>query len=202
LQLLLLLVLLAGLTAACRKTEAANQASDTAPPVVTATEVVATPTAATVATATIVLNDVDKAFVADAAKDLLSEVELAHVADRQATNVAVKAFAHLMVQDMERLTDELKRFASKRAVVLPSRVEVRLTELHNKLASMSGKNFDEAFLRQVIEDHFKMISKYDAEAAIVGDPDLQDWVAKTLPVLHNHIVMAKELQAKLARVNY
>ena len=138
-------VVLAVVTSSCKKNENPNThtaSTDTGTITATATVVDTTPTGGTVATATIVLTDPDKAFILDASAALLAEIEFAHTADGQAQNVAVKAFAHLLVQDLEKENQELKDFAAKHNVDLPVAAAAAQLAVNDTLKALSGKKFD------------------------------------------------------------
>jgi putative membrane protein len=197
LVLLVTLVLLVIAVAACRKEEPATGTA-----VATVTEVEATPTATSIATTTIVLNDPDKQFVLDAAALLLAESDFARTADVHAKHVAVKAFAHLLVEDFVTLSAELKDLADKRHVSIPTVTDTVNAGKNTHLGTLTGKNFDEEFLKLVAADHVTMIALFDAEAKIVADADLKAWVAKTQPVLASHAAKAKELQDKIGKEKY
>jgi putative membrane protein len=177
--------------ASCKKNE---PATDTGP--ITATVVDTTPTGGTVVTATI-FNDPDKAFVLDASAAVLAELEYARTAEGYAENAGVKAFAHLLVQDLEREERDLTNLAKKHNVDLPVAAAAAAIVINDRLKTLKGKNFDETFLKQVIDDHTAMITAFDTEAKIVADDDLKKWVQDYLPLLHNHLTKANELLHQL-----
>lgn len=63
-----------------------------------------------------------------------------------------------------------------------------------KLRRLSGVAFDQEFARYMVEDHEKDIAKYREEAAH-GGADARALAERTLPVLQQHLQMAKALQA-------
>jgi putative membrane protein len=189
-------VCVAALTTTCKKKE------DETVPVATVTAVDTTPTGGTVATATIALTPPDTQFCIDAGTALLAEIAFARTADSGAKNVSVKALAHLLVEDMIRLNNELKAYAAKHNVVLPTVTDTATDALNAHLATLKGKNFDQTFLKQVIDDHTAMIKLFNAEAQVVSDKDLKKWVADTTPVLQSHLDKATALQTKIGKEKY
>jgi putative membrane protein len=193
--LIALTVMLSVLSTSCKKKEDEV-------PVATATIVDTTPTSATIATATIVLNSPDRQFVLDAGAALLAEIGFAKTADAQAVDVAVKAFAHLLFYDLAKLNNELRDFASKHGVEIPTVVDVGMANLNTALGKKTGKNFDQTFLKQIIDDHTAMIKLFEDESKVVADKDLKEWVNKAIPILQKNIQKAKELQTKIASQKY
>jgi putative membrane protein len=171
-------------------------------PVVTATAIDTTPTSATIATATIVLNEPDKQFLMDAYAALLGAIAYARTADAQAVNVAVKAYSHLVVMDLERLANELREVAREKDVTLPSEADAAIVNANEEMKRMSGKQFDQQFLQNMAAILDTLIALLDAESKIVVDDDLREWVNKTLPTLRKHIAEARSVQNTIAKANY
>jgi putative membrane protein len=188
-MMLALLVPIAG----CKKEE---PATDTA--VTTITAVDTTPTSATVATATVVLTDADKQFIIDAAAGLLGATAYAKTADLMGVDVAVKAYAHLLANDLGQLNDEIRALAPKHGMTLSTEIEVNANAENEKLKKATGKAFDEMFLKGAIVDLAALITLFDAESKVVSDPDLKAWVEKARPTLQADMDKAKEVQKKVA----
>ena len=49
----------------------------------------------------------------------------------------------------------------------------------------------------MVEDHEHDVADFQKESTAAQDPDLKNWVDKTLPVLQDHLKMAKETNAKV-----
>ena len=186
---LLLFVLAAGF-GGCKKEK-------TEEPVATITAVDTTPTGGTVATTTVPLNEADRKFILDAATFILGEIAYASTADSLATTVKVKAFAHLLKLDHTAMLAELRKHAGDHDVVLPEQATAAIITDNETLSRLKGGEFDRVFLQHVIDDHNAMILLFDAEAAVVQDGDLRQWVAKIGPKLQAHVARARELMAEV-----
>lgn len=192
----------------CKKNETSNTATsettDTSPTATTSTTetvktTTATNTAGTSTTSTAAqLNDKDKDFVQAAAKGGLAEVDLATDASTHATNADVKSFALKLVEDHNKANSELTKFASDHGVGTPTtEMEGKMKEAKERLAKLTKKDFDHAFVKQMIEDHQATITKFEDESRNGTDNDLKAWVNKTLPTLKEHLKMAEDLQKKI-----
>jgi putative membrane protein len=181
------------LTLACRKSEAPAVSTDTA---TTATMAVnettgtATGTGSTGGGAS-TLTDAEKTFVIAAAQGGMSEVALGSLAAQKGLSADVKSFGNRMVSDHGKANDELKALATNKGIALPT----EMAEDHKKtaagLAKLSGKDFDRAYIADMVADHEKDVAEFEKAMQEVKDPDLQAWVSKTLPTLQEHLRMAK-----------
>ena len=186
---LLLFVLAAGF-GGCKK-------ETTEEPVATITAVDTTPTGGTVATTTVPLNEADRKFILDAATFILGEIAYASTADSLATTVKVKAFAHLLKLDHTAMLAGLRKHAGDHDVVLPGQATAAIITDNETLSRLKGGEFDRVFLQHVIDDHNAMILLFDAEAAVVQDDDLRQWVAEIRPKLQPRLTEAQQLMAEV-----
>ena len=135
------------------------------------------------------LNDKDKAFIQDAAKDGMMEVEMGKMGQKQAKNAEVKKFATRMVTDHSKANTELKALAKKKGVTLDT--------ASPKEHKMDDATFDKDYMDQMVKDHEKDVKAFEEEAKDGSDADVKAWANKTLPTLKKHLELAKEIQGKL-----
>jgi putative membrane protein len=202
LHLILLALLLVVATAACKKTETYNTDTTTSGTSSTDTSYTASDTGATGMTGMTgatgaTLNDKDKDFVTSVGKGGKAEVELAQDALAHATNADVKSFAQKLVDDHTKANGELEQYATAHGVTLPSEIEGKAKEAKERLMKLTGKSFDAAFVKQMVEDHDSTIKAFEDESKNGTDADLKSWVDKTLPTLRDHLKMAQDLQKKV-----
>ena len=81
--------------------------------------------------------------------------------------------------------------------VLWAKVEGKMKETKERIMKLTGKSFDQAFVKQMVDDHTSTIKAFEDESKKGTDTDLKSWVDKTLPTLRDHLKMAKDLQKKL-----
>ena len=135
------------------------------------------------------LNDKDKEFMQEAAKDGLMEVEMGKMGQKKAKNAEVKKFATRMVTDHSKANAELKALAKKKGVTLDN-----ATPAEHK---MDDATFDKDYMDQMVKDHEKDVSKFEEQAKDGSDADVKAWANKTLPTLKKHLELAKSIQGKL-----
>lgn len=135
----------------------------------------------------------DKKFLKDAAIGGMTEVELGKLAQQKASSDAVKQFGQKMVDDHTKANDQLKEVASKENVAIPDALDSKHESRINKLAKLSGPDFDKAYIKDQVKDHQQDVSEFKTEADNGSDPSIKQFASNTLPTLEQHLNMAKEL---------
>jgi putative membrane protein len=70
-------------------------------------------------------------------------------------------------------------------------------EAMDKLAKLSGAEFDREYMRHQVKDHEKAIALFEGQANRGSDADLKAFASKTLPKLREHQQMAQSIAAKV-----
>lgn len=136
----------------------------------------------------------DRKFIDDAAGSGMFEVHVAQLAASKATDLDVKNFAGMLVDQHTVANKELVQIANAKKVELPAAPKRSLRREIDKLGKKSGAEFDRAFVREIgIEAHEKDIKMFQDARKHVKDPDLKAFIDKTLPVLQDHLAAAKKL---------
>ena len=132
-----------------------------------------------------------------AAQGYMSEVSGGSMAAQKGTSPDVKTFGNRMVTDHGKALDELKQLAQIKGIALPTDVNAEQKAMADKLAKLSGKDFDKQYATDMVEDHAKDAEEFEKATKNVRDPDLQTWASKTLPVIQDHLKMAKAMKGKV-----
>jgi putative membrane protein len=179
---------------ACKKTENVDNTTTTT----TSTSMTDTSaTTITTGTSAMTLSKDDQEFATKAAQGNMSEVNLGTMAAQKGTSPDVKAFGNRMVNDHGKALDELKQWASNKGFTLPTDVSADQKATADKLSQKSGKDFDKTYADTMADDHEKDVAEFDKASKNAQDPDLKAWAAKTLPVIQDHLKMAKEMKDKV-----
>ncbi|MDQ1472886.1 MAG: putative rane protein [Bryobacterales bacterium] len=134
----------------------------------------------------------DQKFAQNAAAGSAAEIEMGHLAADKAVNDKVKQFGQRMVTDHTKASDELKALASKKGMALSDTPKPKDKAMIQKMSKMSGAAFDKAYMQDMVKDHQKDVAEFQKEANSGSDPDLKAWAGTTLPILQEHLRMAKE----------
>ena len=139
----------------------------------------------------------DAAFIKEAAQGGMAEVELGRLGVERAESPDVKQFAQRMVEDHSKANDELKPIASKKGVTIPKTLDPKHTATKDKLAKLSGHDFDRAYMREMTSDHNHDVSAFQKQLAKTRDPELKSWIEKTLTTVKEHQQLAQETASKV-----
>jgi len=140
----------------------------------------------------------DQAFVKDAAIGGMAEVELGKLASQKASNPQVKAFGQRMVTDHGQAGEELKSLAASKQIVLSTSIDSKHQAAHDRLAKLSGAEFDRAYITEMIAGHKKVAADFNEESVSGKDSEVKAWADKTLPTVREHLRMVEELDKDLS----
>jgi putative membrane protein len=162
-------------------------------------------------------------FAWDAALINLKEIRLGEAAQSNSQNTAVQEFGRHMVRDHSKMNESLMRIAAGEGLQLPDTntfyiqvtapAEKPATELMNEtpqqklldaqedvqqLASLTGPDFDRAYIDAMVKGHEKAMQKFEDASASVQDKALKKYAGKGLKTIHHHYEMAQQLQTDVA----
>jgi putative membrane protein len=134
----------------------------------------------------------DRKFMEKAARDGLAEVQLGQLAKERGMSDEVKSFANRIVTDHGKANDELKSLAAAKGVALPAEMDKSHRKTMDKLAKLSGPDFDRAYMKEMVSDHKKDLSAFRKEAKGGKDADVRGFASKAVPTLEDHLAMARK----------
>lgn len=142
----------------------------------------------------------DQKIIKDLAMANMAEVEAGRLAQTKSQNEQVKKFAQQMVDDHTKALDDVKQLAQARGVTLPTELGFLQKRQANKLATLSGEAFDRAYLDKAgVAEHKKTHDMLQRAQNRAKDPDVKALVARTLPVVDQHMTAVQELHKNTAR---
>ena len=135
----------------------------------------------------------DRGFMMYAARDGIFHVEAGKLAVQRASSEGVKKFGQHAIDHHTQINDELTQLASKKGVTLPKKMNKKELEALDKVAKLSGPDFDKAYVEMEIKDHSRDLSAFQKEVKDGKDPDVKAWAAKTVSAIEEHLKMARDL---------
>jgi putative membrane protein len=141
----------------------------------------------------------DKAFVKKAVENTATQVELGKLAEEKGSTGAVKEFGKRMVEDHTKASQNLQSVAAKVNVQVPSELPRGSKKTREKLAKLSGPDFDRAYAKLMVNDHKQDVASFTEEASQGQVPEVKEFAAKTLPTLQEHEKMAENLEASVKK---
>lgn len=139
----------------------------------------------------------DHKFAMEAAQGGLMEVELGQLAAQKASSQAVKDFGQRMVTDHGKANQQLMQIASQKGISLPRALPADKQQESQKLAAASGAEFDRMYMSHMVKDHEKDVKAFEMQAKNGSDPALRSFAEQTLPVLRQHMELAKSVAAQV-----
>src|SRR5579872_6754345 len=135
--------------------------------------------------------------------DFVNKVVMGDMFDTQAARIAVqkgdtseKPFAQKEITDHTKLTDEIKSMASAGKVhaTVPTALDREHQQKLDRLQTLSGKQFDDAYNKGAVESHESMVGLLQQYAQNGDNGDLKQWSSKMLPELSQHLSGAQKLK--------
>lgn len=146
------------------------------------------------AATTTALSNADKDFLKKAAEGGLFEVAVGQLAAQKAIDPAVKSFGTMLVEQHTAANDKLKAVAQSQNAELPSAVPADKQKQIDKLATLSGTEFDRQFVETVgLKDHQNDIALFERTAKNSDNPAVKEFASSTLPTLKEHLSHAQAL---------
>ncbi|MGI8889774.1 MAG: DUF4142 domain-containing protein [Chthoniobacterales bacterium] len=138
--------------------------------------------------------DAEKSFIMKAANGGMTEVELGKIAEQKGATQDVKDFGKRMVHDHGKANDQLKEVAGKMDVEIPDKVDAEHQATIDKFSKMAaGADFDQAYIPAMIKDHNEDIAEFQKEEKTVKNEDLKRFIASTIPVMKEHLMMIEKI---------
>ena len=139
----------------------------------------------------------DQDFVTKAAQGNSAEIELGKMVAAKTKDPNVKQFAQMMVKDHTTALNQLQELAQSKNLNFSSDLPDDAKALQTKLSSDTGKQLDKDYMDGMVQDHQKDVQEFQDQSQNAKDPDVKQWVTKTLPTLQKHLDQAQQIDAKL-----
>lgn len=143
------------------------------------------------------LSEQDRQFLSYAAEDNQAEIQLCLLAEKKANDLALKAFARLMVNDHVGVESRLAALANGERTELPNGNGDEGDKTLSKMQSTPIEHFDEEFLKAQIEDHANDVKKFSDIEKKTQNEGVRRFAAETLPILQQHAKLAKAVKSNL-----
>lgn len=138
----------------------------------------------------------DSEFAVEAANGGMAEVELGELGLSKATDPQLKDFSRMVVTDHTKVNDELKALTTNKNIILPTGPDEQKRKIVQDLTAKSGRDFDKAFISEMVKDHKKDVKLFEDAQKKVKDPDIKAFVDKTLPVLKMHLENIQRIEKR------
>jgi putative membrane protein len=143
------------------------------------------------------ISNVDKKFVREVAGDHRLVIDMGQLAERQAESSAVKQFAERLVSDHQRLQNDWVAMSSRSGYQFqPNYGKTRKAKL-TKLQKLSGREFDRAFITQIVQDHKDYIDYFEREGRAARSAQVRQQVNRDVATLRSHFNQGKRIGGQI-----
>jgi putative membrane protein len=143
------------------------------------------------------LSATDTRFILQAHQGNMAEVALSRLALAPGRNASpdVRQYAQMMVQEHPQADARLLQLAQRKGVTIPQSqaLDAEHQQTSERLAQLSGRNFDRAYMRAMVTDHLRTVALFQQQAQRGQDPDVRAFATQLLPSLRQHLQMARAM---------
>jgi predicted outer membrane protein len=139
------------------------------------------------------LSKADQKLVRDMAMTNMAEIETARMAQSKSQSEMVKTYAQRMIDDHTKALTEVQQLAQTKGMTLPTELDKMHKAKADKLAKLSGEQFDKAYMAQAgVADHKKAHAKLQMASNKAKDADVKALAGRMHPTVQDHLKMAQE----------
>jgi putative membrane protein len=145
------------------------------------------------------VDDKANGFIKEAHNAGMTEIKAGTLAQSKSNNPRVINFAKMMVTDHNNSGNELKQIADAKYVNHKpgdDTLSVEHSQMINSLSTLSGAEFDKAYMQMMVADHGKVVELYQS---IIRNRNstIRNFAEKNIPILKKHLDSAKAINASL-----
>lgn len=135
----------------------------------------------------------DKKFVREALAGENTEVDLGKLAVQKGSSDDVKEFGRKMVDDHMKLNEEMRVVADQEGIRAPAGMTAKEKAQMTKLASLSGENFDKAYIAAMVKDQRGDLAALKREATAGNDTAIKEEASQGMKLIEQHLQLAEEM---------
>lgn len=140
----------------------------------------------------------DAAFVQQAVREHLAELELSKIAQNNSTNPVVINFARSTVRNETQANRVLREMAAKKGIQVPEGPDSEHAAMLKILGSKSGTELDAYYTKDMARTDDEVIELYQSKSSD-NDRELASYVQSALPQEEEHEKVAQSLADSTAR---
>ena len=138
----------------------------------------------------------DTAFVRDVVAGNRLEVQLGNLAERKASNPAVKQFAQQMVKDHTTMENQWTALGVRNGVPVPA-LDPGAKQAMSQLETLSGTEFDRAYMTSMVKDHQQTANVLQQLGQQAHSAEVRQLAANCLLTVQQHLTMAQQVGSQV-----
>lgn len=132
----------------------------------------------------------DEFFAMKAYAEGLAEVAISRLAMEHATQPAIREFAEKMVRDHTECNNKIVELCRRKGIALPAAIDPIHTAVINRLAMMTGSDFDKAYMKAQMCAHKDALHLFEHESCKGEDSEVKELASKELSTREEHTKQA------------
>jgi putative membrane protein len=84
---------------------------------------------------------------------------------------------------------------------LPQKLSPKEQAFHDRLAKLSGKEFDKVYMSHMVKDHVADVADFQRESSRAKDAEVKDFAQQTLPTLQDHLKEARSVSSSVGNAS-
>jgi putative membrane protein len=142
---------------------------------------------------TAAISSLDREFMVMAAQGNNAEIQTSRLALQRSQDQQVRRFAQQMIDEHSQANDRLTAIARQYGVTLPTDPGPLNAAIAQELATLSGADFDRAYMEAQENAHLRTIGLYRTVIQQGRAPDVQSYASALLPNVDGHYRMANQM---------
>ncbi len=135
------------------------------------------------------------AFMEKAIQGNLAEIKVGQLAQQKGATEDVRRFGAVLERDHSEANRQAMSAAASMGVTPPGTPGTKEQAEYQRLAALSGRQFDRAFVKEMVRDHRKDIAEFKEEAKASKGP-AGIYAKASLPTLEKHLRLAESLERR------
>jgi putative membrane protein len=135
----------------------------------------------------------DRYFIREAVQDNTLEVKLGQLAQRKASDPAVKEYTQQVVSDHTKMQNQWVTLAARNGMTLHTKMGPKHKEKAKRLEKLSGKAFDRAYMTMQVQNQQDYVEYFGKEGKATNASQVRDLAANDLRSLELHLSQAKDV---------
>ena len=145
------------------------------------------------------LDKKDAEYLQKSAQGTMSEVKMGEMAQQQAADERVKQFGKRMVEDHGKDLQAIRQLASQKHVTLPDAPNKEQSKEAEKLAKLSGADFDKEYVKYEMKDHKDDVKENGETMKKATDPDVKNFASAEYRTVSAHKKDIDAIHAQLGK---
>jgi putative membrane protein len=123
-------------------------------------------------------------FIANAHVECLTEVQLGHIAAKQAGDALIREMAVRAIEDYEKAGLDIVRIAARRKLPVPEALDEEHRRIIDEMREKSGRDFDAAYAMRIRNNQPKAIMLFQRGQRI-KDPEISALASRALTMIES-----------------